>query len=113
MPFDVVADQVVRDGCWQPVRQGDAEPCTQGSVGGEAAGEVAFDDDRGAAIEVVLDLLGRGEQRGEVEAHPRLDVRPLVHRVSERLVEGRDGGDEDGLPGGGEHRRQGGLSGAA
>lgn len=76
-------------------------------MGGEAPGEVALDDDRDAGVEMVLDLFGRGEQSGKVEAHPRLDVRPLVHRVSERLVEGRDGCDEDGLSGGGEHRRQG------
>ncbi len=76
-------------------------------MGGEAPGEVALDDDRDAGVEMVLDLLGRGEQSGKVEAHPCLDVRPLVHRASERLVEGRDGGDEDGLSGGGEHRRQG------
>ncbi|OKH99639.1 hypothetical protein A6A06_21260 [Streptomyces sp. CB02923] len=80
---------------------------------GKAPGEVAFDDDRDAGVEMVLDLLGRGEQSGEVEAHPRLDICALVHRVSERLIEGRDGGDEDGLACGGEHRRQGGLTGAA
>lgn len=82
-------------------------------MGGEAPGEVALDDDRDAGVEMVQDFLGRGEQSGKVEAHPRLDVRPLVHRVPERLVEGRDGGDKDGLSGGGQHRRQGGLAGAA
>ncbi|GBQ02972.1 hypothetical protein SSP531S_44360 [Streptomyces spongiicola] len=70
-------------------------------MGGEAPGEVALDDDRDAGVEMALDLLGRGEQSRKVEAHPRLDVRPPVHRVSEGLVEGRDGGDEDGLSGGG------------
>lgn len=79
---------------------------------GETPGEIAFDDDRDAGVEVALNLLGRGEQRGEVEAHPRLDVRQLVHRVSEGLVEGRDGGDEDSLSGNGEHRRESGLTGA-
>lgn len=104
---------MVRDGCRQQVRQGDTEPGTQTSVGGEAPGEVALDDDRGAGVEMVLDLLGRGEQRGEVEAHPRLYVGPFIDRVSEGLVEGWDGGDEDGLSGSGEHRCQGGLAGAA
>lgn len=80
---------------------------------GEAPGEVALDHHRCAGVEVVLDLLGCGEQSGEVEAHPCVDVRPLVQRVSEGLVEGRDGGDEDGLACGGEHRREGGLAGAA
>ncbi|WP_183153325.1 hypothetical protein [Streptomyces sp. ZS0098] len=107
LSFVVVADEVVRDGFRQPARQGDTEPGAQGPMGGEAPGEVALDNDRDASVEMVLDFLGRGEQSGKVQAHPRLDVRPLVHRASERLVEGRDGGDEDGLPSGGEHRRQG------
>lgn len=85
----------------------------QGAVGGEAPGEVALDDDRDAGVEMVQDFLGRGEQSGKVEAHPRLDVRPFVHCVSERLVERRDGGDKNGLAGGGEHRRECGLAGAA
>lgn len=112
LPFVVGADEVVGDGYRQPSRQGDTEPGAQGPVAGEASGEVALDDDRDAGVEVPLDLLGRGEQCGEVEAHPCLDVRPLVHRVSEGLVEGRDCGDEDGLTGGSQHRRQGGLAGA-
>lgn len=82
-------------------------------MSGEAPGEVALDDDRDAGVEVVLDLLGRGEQAREVEAHPCLYVRPLVQRLPERLVGQRDGSDEDGLPGGGEHGRQGGFAGAA
>lgn len=82
-------------------------------MSGEAPGEVALDDDRDAGVEVVLDLLGRGEQAREVEAHPCLYIRPLVQRLSERLVGQRDGSDEDGLSGGGEHGRQGGFAGAA
>lgn len=31
-------------------------------MSGEAPGEVALDNDRDAGVEVVLDLLGRGEQ---------------------------------------------------
>lgn len=82
-------------------------------MSGEAPGEVALDDDRDARVEVMLDLLGRGEQAREVEAHPCLYVRPLVQRLPERLVGQRDGSDEDGLPGSGEHGSQGGLSCAA
>lgn len=107
------ADEVVGDGLGQPGRQSDAEPGAQSVVAGQAPGEVAFHDDRDAVFEVTLDLVGCGEQCGEVQAHPRIDVGPLVHLVSEGLVQGRHGGDEDGFAGGGEHRCDGRLAGAS
>lgn len=110
--FVVTADEVVRDGSREPVRQRDAEPSPHGLVGGEAPGEVALDDHGDAGVEVALDFLGRGEQRGEVEAHSRVDVGPLVHGRPEGLVQGGHGGDEDGLAGGSEHRGDGRLAGA-
>lgn len=113
MSFIVGADEVVGDRCRQPTRQGDTEPGAQGSVVGEAPGEVALDNDGDAGVKVVLDLLGRDEQGGEVEAHPCLDIRPFVHCVPDGLVEGPDCGDEDGLAGSGKHRREGGLAGTA
>ena len=110
--FVVCADEVVRDGCREPARQRDADAGAHGLVGGEAPGEVALDDYGDAGVKVALDLLGRGEQRGEVEAHPRVDVGPLVHGRPEGLVQGGHGRDEDGLSGGGEHRGNGRLAGA-
>lgn len=110
--FVVAADEVVREGCREPVRQRDAEPSPHGLVGGEAPGEVALDDYGDAGVEVALDFLGRGEQRGEVEAHSRVDVGALVHGCPKGLVQGGHGGDEDGLSGGGKHRGDGRLAGA-
>lgn len=106
MSFVVGAHEVVGDWHGQRARQRDTELGAQGPMAGEAPGEVALDHDREACVEVALNLLGGGEQRGEVEAHPCFDIRPLVHRMSEWLVEGRHGGDEHGLPGRGEHGRE-------
>lgn len=103
--FVLSTEEVVGDRHGQPGRQGDSEPGAQGVVAGEAPGEVALHDNRNTASEVALDLFCRCKQCGEVETHPRFDVRALVHLAPKRLVEGRHGGDEDGLAGSGEHRR--------
>jgi hypothetical protein len=100
--FVVSTDEVVGDGSRQPGRQRDAEPGAQGAVAGEAPGEVALHDHRNAASEMALDLFGCCEQCGEVEAHPGFDVRPFVHLAPEGLIEGRHGGNKNGLTGSGE-----------
>lgn len=99
------ADEVVGDGLGQGGRQCDAEAGSEGAVVGQAAGEVALHDDGDAGRQVAPYLVGRGEQRGEVEAHPRLDIPPLVHLTPQGLEEGWHGGDEDGFAGLGQHRR--------
>lgn len=79
---------------------------------GQATGEVAFHDDRNASGQVPLYVIDRGEQCGEVEAHPGLSVLLLVHHAAQRLVEGRYGRDESSLTGLGQHGGDGRLAGA-
>lgn len=106
------ADEVVGDGPGQGGRQRDAEAGPEGAVVGQAAGEIALHDDGDAGRKVAPYLVGRSEQRGEVEAHPRLDVPPPVHLMSQGLEDGWHGGDEDGLTGLGQPRRDGRLAGS-
>lgn len=111
--FALIAHEAVRDRLRQVRRQGDAEAGAEGAVVGQAAGEVAVHDDRGAGGQMLTDVGGGGEQRGEVERHPGLDVVPCVDLPAQRLVERGNGGDEDGTAGRGEQRRNRGLPGAA
>lgn len=107
------ADKVVGDGLGQGGRQCDAETGAEGVVVGQAAGEIALHDDRDADRQVAPYLLGRGEQRGQVEAHPCLDVFPLVHLMSQGLEDGWHGGDEDSPAGLGQYRGDSRLTGAS
>lgn len=107
------AEQLVGDGLGEVRRQCDAEARSEGLVVGQAPGKVALHDDRDVGGEVALYLIDGGEECGEVEAHPGLDVVPQVDLAPQGLVEERHGGDEDGLAGCGEHRCNGRLASAA
>lgn len=106
------ADKVVRDGLGQGGRQCNAEASAECTVVGHAAGEIALHHDRDAGRKVAPYLVGRGEQRGQVKAHPCLDIPPLVHLMPQGLEDGWHGGDEDGPAGLGQHRGDGRLTGA-
>lgn len=110
LAFALTTNQLVCDGLRQAARQGNAKPGSEGAVSGQAAGEVALHDDRDAVCQIVLDLIGSCEQRGEVETHARLDASLHVDLPSQRLVAERHGWDMDGAPGCRQQRCDGRLS---
>lgn len=105
--------QLVRHGLGQAGWEPDAEAGAECLVVGQAAGEVALHDHRGAFGQEAPDLISRGEQRGQVEAHPGLGVSTPVHFAAQRLVEERHSGDQYSAAGLCEHRSDGRLSGTA
>lgn len=107
------ACQLVGHRLGQVGRQPDAETGTESAVVGQAASEVALHDDGGALGQVAPYLIGRGEQRGQVEAHPGLGIAPQVHLASQRLVDERHGRDQNGSTGRCQQRSDGRLAGAA
>lgn len=85
----------------------------EGTVVGQAAGEVAVHDHRGVRRQVPSDAVGGGEQRGEVEGHAGLHVVPGVDLLPQRLIERGHGGDEYGSAGRREQGCNRRLAGAA
>lgn len=111
--FFFVAHEAVRDGLGQVRRQGDTETGAVGTVVRQAAGEVAVHDDRDTGRQVPADVVGGGEQGGEVEGHAGFHVVPGVDLPPQRLVERGHGGDEFRAAGCRQQRRDGGFPRAA